>query len=210
MYPQKFGSVNVNLLTASICANGIAFQAASATMFAGKLPLPLSVGCGLLDRETGEIRYFTEGREESVSISAIGPDGNIYIAHSPIRRLFSSALFGGLVPPVTGGVQKFSAKRLDLLARDAVHAASDRARNVSANGAGWSSDVKEIEVMQIGLLIEQTRTAAAKAIADGDLAAATWTTIDGYLTAAESALSSLATPDFTDAYQNLQQADSLL
>ena len=63
--------------------------------------------------------------------------------------------------------------------------------------------------MQIGLLIEQTRTAAAKAISDGDLAAATWTTIDGYLTAAESALS-LATPDFTDAYQNLQQADSLL
>ena len=40
-------------------------------------------------------------------------------------------------------------------------------------------------------------------------AAATWTTIDGYLTAAESALS-LATPNFVDAQQNLQDADSLL
>jgi hypothetical protein len=48
-----------------------------------------------------------------------------------------------------------------------------------------------------------------KAVIDGNLAAATWTTIDGYLTAAESALS-LVIPDFTVAYQNLQQADSLL
>jgi outer membrane protein assembly factor BamB len=209
MYPQILGSENVNLLTASICANGIAFQAASATMFAGRLPLPLSVGCGLLDRETGKIRYFAEGREESVSIAAMGPDGSIYIGHSPIRRLFSVALFGGLVPSVTGGVQKFSAKRLDLLIRDAVHAAADRANNVSVNGESWSTDVKDIEVKQIGMLIDQCRAASVKAIADGDLAAATWTTIDGYLTAAESALS-LATPDFTDAYQNLQQADSLL
>ncbi len=77
------------------------------------------------------------------------------------------------------------------------------------NGGSWSNELKDVEVKQIGMLIDQCRAASVKAIADGDLAAATWATIDGYLTAAESALS-LATPDFTDAYQNLQQADSLL
>jgi len=208
MYPQIFGSVNINICTASICANGIAFQAGSATMFAGN-PLIISLGCGLLDRETGKIRYFTEGREESIGVTSIGPDGSIYLAHLPVRRLFSSALFGGLVPSITGGIQKFSAKRLDLLIRDAVHAAADRANNVAVNGGSWSNELKDVEVKQIGMLIDQCRAASVKAIADGDLAAATWATIDGYLTAADSTLS-IATPDFTLAYQNLQQADSLL
>jgi outer membrane protein assembly factor BamB len=216
MYPETDELKNVNLVTASIVANGIAFQAASADFLYGilpesilyRLPLPQAVGVGLLDRETGEIRHYTEGREESVGVPAIGPDGSIYIGNSPARRSIAVNLNPEL-PPITGGIQKFPAKRLDLLARDAVHAASDRAKNVSVNGAGWSSDVKEIEVKQIGLLIEQTRTAAVIAVSDGHLAAATWTTIDGYLTAAESALS-LAIPDFAIAHQNLQQADSLL
>lgn len=207
MYPQIFGNKNVNLLTATICANGIAFQAASAIIIGGRLPVPISLGVGLLDRETGEIRYFTEGREESVSVTNIGPDGSIYIAHSPARRMFSSALFGGMVPSVTGGIQKYSAKRLDLLIRDAVHAAADRANNVSVNGGSWSTDVKEIEVKQIGMLIDQCRTVSLRAVSNGDLTGAEWTTIDGYLTAAESALSTF---NFALAYQHLNDADNLL
>jgi len=210
MYPQIFGSVNGNTITATICANGIAFQAASQIIYGpANYGLTISVGCGLLDRKTGKIRYFAVEREESVSVTSIGPDGSIYIAHSPLRHLYSSALFGGLVPSVTGGIQKLSAKRLDLLIRDAVHAAADRANNVSVNGESWSADVKDIEVKQIGMLIDQCRAASVKAIADEDLTTMKWATIDSYLTTAESALS-LATPDFTDAYQNLQQADLLL
>jgi hypothetical protein len=144
----------------------------------------------------------------SAGVPAIGPEGSIYIGNSPARRNLAAPQNPEL-PPITGDIQKFPARRLDLLARDAVHAASDRAKNVSVNGAGWSSDVKEIEVKQIGLLIEQTRTAAVIAVSDGHLAAATWTTLTGYLTAAESA-SSLCTPNFAVAHQNLQQADSLL
>jgi outer membrane protein assembly factor BamB len=207
MYPKTGNSVNVNMLTASICANGIAFQAGSATLLQDRLPLIISLGCGLLDRETGKIRYFTEGREESVGITSIGPDGSIYIDHSPIRRLFSSTLYGGLVPPITGGIQKFSAKRLDLLARDAVHAAAGRANNVAVNGGSWSNELKDVEVKQIGMLIDQCRTASVKAISDGDLTAAQWEAIEGYLNNAESAL---ATLDFTAAHQALQNADNLL
>jgi len=39
------------------------------------------------------------------------------------------------------------------------------------------------------MLIDQCRGVSAKAVSDGDLTAGEWTTIDGYLTAAESALS---------------------
>ncbi len=199
---------NKNLLTAAICANGIAFQAAHCTIFGNMPPVPLVLGVGLLDRETGNVRYFTSGFEESVSVTNIGPDGSIYIGHSPVRRAVAVGLFGTLVEPLTGGIQKFPAKRLDLLARDAVHAAADRAKNVSDNGAGWSSDVKEAEVKQIGLLIEQTRTASAKAVADGDLSIQNQTAIDAYLATAESALSQ-AVPDFAVANQNLNNADGL-
>jgi outer membrane protein assembly factor BamB len=209
MYPEVFGSKNVNILTATICANGIAFQAASAIIFKDKIPVPVSLGCGLLDRATGRVRYFTTCREASISVTSMGPDGAIYLVNAPFLTSFSSALFGPLVPAITGGVQKLTPKRLDLLIRDAVHAAADRANNVAVNGGSWSNELKDVEVKQIGMLIDQCRAASVKAIADGDLTTATWTTIDGYLAAAESALS-LVTPDFTLAYQNLQQADSLL
>ncbi len=208
MYPKLFGSQNVNILTATICANGIAFQAGSSMML-GDLYLPISVGTGLMDRMTGEIRYFVKGREESVSITTVGPDGSIYIGHSPIRRMFSYGLYGDMVLEPIGGIERFAPKRLDLLMRDAVHAAADRANNVAVNGGSWTDDLINVEVKQIGILIDQCRAASVNAIADGDLTAGEWTTIDSYLTTAESALSS-ATPDFSDAYQNLQQADNLL
>ena len=207
MYPNK--PYNKDMLTASICANGIAFQAAQCLVIGDMPPIPLALGVGLLDRETVHVRYFTEGREESVSVTSIGPDGSIYIGHSPIRRAAVVALFGECVPEITGGVQKFSAKRLDLLARDAVHAAANRAKNVAVNGGGWANDVKNVEVKQIGILIEQCRTSSAKAVSDGDLTAGQWTTLDGYLTLAESALS-LTIPDFTTAFLNLYMADNLL
>ena len=56
-------------------------------------------------------------------------------------------------------------------------------------------------------LIDQCSAAFVKAIADGDLTAAQWEAIEGYLNNAESAL---ATLDFTAAYQALQNADNLL
>ncbi len=208
MYPNIAGSQNINLLTAAICANGIAFQAGSSLEF-GTQQMPISLGVGLLDRMAGEIRYFTPGREESISVTSVGPDGSIYIGHSPIRRMFSSALYGNMVPTPIGGIERLAPQRLDLLIRDAVHAAAGRANNVAVNGGSWTDDLINVEVKQIGILIDQCRAASVKAIADGDLTTATWVTIDGYLAAAESALSS-ATPDFTDAYQNLQHADSLL
>jgi hypothetical protein len=205
MYPEIGINANRRSLTATITANGIAFMASSEIKFGPGLMI--SLGTGLLDRETGKVRYFAEGREDSVSVTSIGPDGSIYIAHSPMKRLFTSAILGDMVPPITGGVQKYSAVRLDLLIRDAVHAASDRANNVAFNGENWSTELKYVEVKQINMLIDQCRAASAKAIAIGDLTAAQWEAIDSYLSNAEAALAAL---DFAAVYQALQNADNLL
>ncbi len=37
-----------------------------------------------LDRVTGNIRYFDEGIEETISLSVIGPDGSYYQGLSPL------------------------------------------------------------------------------------------------------------------------------
>ncbi len=209
IYPEIMGITNQNMCLAAICANGISFQA-SASRISGDLPpMPVAFGVGLLDRETGKVRYFTEGREESISMTPIGPDGSVFLAHSPMRRILSVAVFGNMVPPLTGGIQKYSAKRLDLLIRDAAHAAADRAKNVSEHIGSLTEPERKIEIKQIGMLIDQCRRISAKAIGTGDLSSQAWTQVDGYLVNAESALSS--TPaDFEIAYNNLNQADILL
>ncbi|MEO1407801.1 MAG: hypothetical protein AAFV54_15140, partial [Pseudomonadota bacterium] len=68
-------------------------------------------------------------------------------------------------------------------------------------------ELKSIEVKQITILIDQSRTASLKAIADGDLASSTWDTIEVYLDTAEDALS---IRDFATASAALEDADSVL
>jgi len=209
MYPKIPGTTPVHLLTAAICANGIAFQTGNAIKVANKIELPIYTGVGLLDRMTGEIRYYVPGREESVSVTLLGPDGAIYIGHSPIRRMLTAAVLGKAIMPPIGGIQKFVPKRLDLLIRDAVHAATDRAKNVVVNGENWTEDEKAIEVKQIGILIEQCKKSSIKAISDQDLKAFRWRIINRHLIKVESALS-LKIPDFTTAYKSLKKADNIL
>ena len=53
----------------------------------------LHMGMGLLDRKTGKLRYFAEGREDSLAMSVVAADGSIYVAHSPLRRAVGKAKF---------------------------------------------------------------------------------------------------------------------
>jgi hypothetical protein len=79
--------------------------------------LMLHMGMGLLDRETGKLRYFAEGREDSLAMSVVAADGSIYVAHSPLRRAVGKAMYPDLTPDVTGGIARFKPIRLDLLAQ---------------------------------------------------------------------------------------------
>ncbi len=108
-----------NALTPTITANGVAVSVGGGTRFMGR-ELFFGIGVGLLDRETGVLRSFAEGREESIAVTSIAPDGGIYTAASPVRRVSTRAFFPDLTLPLTGGISRYRPVRNDLLARDAV------------------------------------------------------------------------------------------
>jgi outer membrane protein assembly factor BamB len=201
-YNPGLGQQLFNLNLATVGANGIYVQS-GAGYTVGTTALPLALGVGLVDRETGQMRYFAGGREETVSAVSVGPDGAVYFGHSPFRRAAAYALFDFLsAPPVTGGVGKYAPRRLDLLIRDAACAASTRALNAHAF-AGTCPDSEAADIRQIQALIDQSRRSSVKAIADGDLAAPDWATLDGHFSLAEA---SLAPGTLDTAAGHLQQA----
>ena len=188
-FPGAPNQANFNLLLASVGANGVGFMAGAGIPpgALASIGLPFAAGYGVLDRATGSVRYFADGLDESVAELNAGPDGAYYNANSPVRRAFARALFPTLTPPIEGGIRKFAPKDLDLLVRDAVCAARDRARNAAAN-QGSCPDSAAADVAQIADLIAQARRTAPRAIARGDLSAAKWARIETGLTAATGAL----------------------
>ena len=68
----------------------------------------------LLDRATGDIRYFHQGIEETISASVIGPDGSYYQGLSPVfHSIFKGTLvyfgdiLGDAIPHVRGGISRY-------------------------------------------------------------------------------------------------------
>ena len=157
-----------NGLTATAAANGVVVMIGGGKEILGRT-IMLHVGMGLLDRQTGKLRYFTEGREDSLAMSVVAADGSIYVGHSPLRRAVGKALFPELTGDVAGGVARFKPIRLDLLARDAICAAEARAANAStldqvAEKAAISTDIRQTQ-----FLITQAENAIEQAVSDGDM-----------------------------------------
>jgi len=188
MYRPGLGQVNIITNLYSIAANGIGFQAGSGPDIEGIGTLPLAVGMGVLDRATGRIRYFVDGFEGTVSVIPTGPDGAMYIGHSPVRRAIARALFPDLAGPLVGGIGKYAPRRLDLLVRDAACAAADRAGNAHAVYE-VCPDSSSADLVQIRELIEQAIDAGTRAMADGDLTAAQWGLLETSILTAEANLS---------------------
>ena len=85
----------------------------------------MEAGYGLLDRATGKVRGFVMSPEESIAVTVVDRDGGFTIAHSPVRRLGSAAVFGDKLPPIRGGISKFKSTDDKLLAREAACAAEN-------------------------------------------------------------------------------------
>ena len=162
--------VQSNGLTATATANGVVIMIGGGKKLFGKT-LMLHVGMGLLDRETGKLRYFTEGREDSLAMSVVAADGSIYVAHSPLRRAVGKAMYPELTPDVTGGIARFKPIRLDLLARDAICAAETRVANASTLNQAAEQAAITTDIRQIKVLLKQADGAMIKALSDGDLTA---------------------------------------
>ncbi|MFC1890478.1 PQQ-binding-like beta-propeller repeat protein, partial [Thermodesulfobacteriota bacterium] len=182
---------NFNVNLATIGANGVFIEVGSGVLVEDLLPLelglPFKVGGAVLDRETGAIRYFADGIEETVSVMNISPEGALYLGHSPVRRAFARGVFPDFTHPLTGGVGKYAPLRQDLLIRDAACAAFDRAQNASFY-EGFCPDSADADVVQIQDLIDQCRRVAPGAIIDGDLSQGEWDMIEGFLADAEAML----------------------
>ena len=179
--------VEFQALTPTITANGVAVSIGG-----GKTVLTtnvmLKVGVGLLDRETGEVRGFAIGREESIAVTSVAPNGGIYTSSSPLRRAAGKARYPELAEDVIGGVSRYKPVRNDLLARDATCAAGVRARN-AATIAETAPSSAEQDLRQIRVLVDQSRAALDRAVDDGDLDAELASTLDDDLDSISSSLS---------------------
>jgi len=160
--------VQSNALTATVTANGVVIMIGGGKTLLGKT-LMLHMGMGLLDRATGKLRYFAEGREDSLAMSVVAADGSIYVAHSPLRRAVGKAIYPELTQDVTGGIARFKPVRLDLLARDAICAAEARGANTSTLHQTTERAAINTDIRQIHVLINQAGGAITKAISDGDM-----------------------------------------
>jgi len=181
--------IEFNALTPTITANGVAVSVGGGYLI-GDTTIMLKVGVGLLDRDTGELRSFTEGREESIAVTSVGPQGGIYTASSPVRRVSGKALNpeDPDVADVIGGISRYKPVRNDLLVRDAACAAGVRARN-AATVADSAPESAMQDIRQIQVLIDQSREAINRAVTDGDLDTASAATLHSGLDRAESNLS---------------------
>ena len=156
------GFSNFNALTPTIVANGVVISIGAGRPL-GKSQIGTQFGMGLLDRETGHLRWFAPGREESIAVTSIGPDGAIYIAHSPVRRAVARGVLGARLPPLIGGIQRYKPTRYDLFARDAVCAAAQLAQRWHATDA-QHVDARRDDQAQITLLLRQARQAFEEAV----------------------------------------------
>ena len=160
--------VQSNALTATVTANGVVIMIGGGKTLLGKT-LMLHMGMGLLDRETGKLRYFAEGREDSLAMSVVAADGSIYVAHSPLRRAVGKAMYPELTADITGGIARFKPIRLDLLVRDAICAAEARGGNATKLNPTTELAAINTDVRQIKVLIKQASGAISMAVSDGDM-----------------------------------------
>jgi outer membrane protein assembly factor BamB len=165
-----YASVDVqsNALTATVTANGVVIMIGGGKKLLGRT-LMLHMGMGLLDRETGKLRYFAEGREDSLAMSVVAADGSIYVAHSPLRRAVGKAMYPDLTDDITGGIARFKPIRLDLLARDAICAAEARGANAGTLNQTTELAAINTDIRQIKVLLKQAVNAITKAVNDGDM-----------------------------------------
>lgn len=167
MFDTGLFQSNFNALGAELGANGIAFTATVGALV-GKMKFPFKVGAGFIDRKTGKIKYFVEGGEDSVSSTVTGPDGAIYIGNSPLRRVLARVVLGKehSPQPVMGGVTKYKAIHNELIIRDALWAASTRAKNAAS-----LKNIRVIkqDVFQIKQLLEQALRTLPIALNEGGI-----------------------------------------
>ncbi len=168
---------NINALTPTITANGLAVSI-GASREIGNTSLLMEAGYGLLDRATGTVRGFILSPEESVAVTVVDRDGGFTIAHSPVRRLGSVALFGDKLPPIRGGITKFRSSDDPLLAMEAACAAaaiSQRRNSLQSSATAaraWDKAQIAALLTQAGRALDRSSSNVDRSLSAAQLCAA--------------------------------------
>jgi outer membrane protein assembly factor BamB len=183
---SHFGANGI-MTVSTATPNGVVSQFAGGGLTPNDAYLPTNVGLALLDRGTGEMKWFAQGGDESRAVVTVGPDGQYLSSSSPLNRVFSRAFFPDAnTEPVFGGVTQFSPIRRDLLIRDAACAGRDRAQQ-AVNFAS-NAPVADQAVTETLIAAQEALRAGPKAIEDGDLSVADWAGFQASLDTASAAL----------------------
>lgn len=157
------GFKSINALTPTITANGVAVSI-GAVKSIGNADLMMGVGFGLLDKDTGEVKSFIKGAEESIAVTVVAPDGGFAIAHSPTRRLAAKGILGDKAVPLMGGVARYVPTNKTLVARDAVCMASRFQTRQSRYSQLDNLHAYEWDRQQIAVLAQQASQALGRDI----------------------------------------------
>jgi hypothetical protein len=124
----------------------------------------MEAGFGLLDRGTGKVRGFVQGVEEGIAVTVVAADGGFTIAHSPVRRLGSKAIFGDSISPILGGIARYKPSNNARLAREASCAAAaiDACRQAQQGVLGYDAAAQLWDDNQIDALMTQASAALGK------------------------------------------------
>ncbi|GLQ29964.1 PQQ-binding-like beta-propeller repeat protein [Litoribrevibacter albus] len=168
-----------NMVLAGITGNGVVAQAGYGYLSPQGKVMPFQISQVILDRETGDIRYSAPGIEESVSVMATAPNGDLYMSNSPLRRILNVAMiravgfktnntslqyFGN---EALGGISQFTQKPGSKIrvAQEAGQAAIHRIDNLIAKAGTASEAARSAEVDRlyglIGQMIESVNAAAS-------------------------------------------------
>lgn len=172
---------NVNLV--AIGENGLALQVGAGVALMGA-PLLRTVGVGVIDRETGDLRAFAEGLDETLAVMSTAPDGGVCLGGSPLRRAIYRAVFGlDMAEPLRGGITCYRPADPGATLVDALCAAERRAGNAAAVEATCPDSAAADREVVRGV-IEQARGALPGAPVDE----ATRAAIEAAIDEAEAAL----------------------
>lgn len=186
-----FNPMAGNMVLAGITGNGVVAQAGYGYLSPLSKVMPFQISQVILDRETGDIRYSAPGIEESISVMATAPNGNLYMSNSPLRRVLNVAMIRAVGYKTSntslqyfgnealGGISQFTQLPGSKIrvAQEACLAAIHRIDNLTGNAGTVADPVRRSEVDRIHGLIGQMKASVNTALSLSEISEQQATTL---------------------------------
>ncbi|MCL1046151.1 PQQ-binding-like beta-propeller repeat protein [Shewanella electrodiphila] len=172
-----------NMVLAGITANGITAQIGYGYISPLGKVLPFQISQVLFERETGKIRYIAPGVEESISVMAQAPNGNLYMSNSPLRRILNIGILRAVGVnaandalkyfgmDILGGIAKYSQQPNQSIhyAKESAETLLNRITNLIDKLSGLSDEVINAEIARLAVPTTQFEMNLIKANNNGEI-----------------------------------------